>query len=406
MQGTPGGVLFACTLGNSVSVTPAVHAVFGLFLVPLSQEFGWSRASISGVLGVLALGGAISYPIIGRHVDKVGARRMLLTGIFGMALAIAALAATGSLAQFYATFTVLAVFGAMAGTPIFQKVIADWFEHNRGTALGMSAGGGNGLGSVILPVLAAVLVQTWGWRLGYLGISAYMIVLALPLLWLLLRDRAGSGHATSAIPREGMTLGEAARTPAFWLVLIALAAGAGGTTAVFSHVVPILSDRGFSIATGTAVVSVFALVTSAWQIATGRIMDMIQTPRVAVPMYLMAVVGLALLETGGGMTELIIGGALLGVGLGGQFGALPYFVARYFGTRHFGSVIGAMYSAVIAAQGTTPILLDAVFDAQQSYRPALIGVGGALIAGALLLVLLPRYGRATLDSDGLLAPVH
>ncbi|MGC4024123.1 MAG: hypothetical protein QM744_02520 [Mesorhizobium sp.] len=46
--------------------------------------------------------------------------------------------------QFYATFTVLSVFGAMAGTPIFQKVIADWFDENRGTALGISAGGGCG----------------------------------------------------------------------------------------------------------------------------------------------------------------------------------------------------------------------------------------------------------------------
>lgn len=406
-KGTPAGVLIACTLGNSVSVTPAVHAVFGLFLLPLSAQFGWSRASISGVLGILALVGAVSYPIIGRHIDNHGARRTLLIGIFGLALSIAALALTnGSLVQFYATFTVLSVFGAMAGTPIFQKVIADWFDENRGIALGVSAGGGCGLGSVILPVLAAVLVQTWGWRAGYIGISGFMLVIAFPLLWLLLRDQAGSGHPAAMAEREGMTLGEAARTPTFWLILIALAAGAGGTTAVFSHVVPILSDRGFSVATGTAVVSVFALVTSGWQIATGRIMDKIESPRVAVPMYLMAAAGLVLLETGQGQGALILGGALLGIGLGGQFGALPYFIARYFGTRHFGSVIGGMYSAVIATQGTTPILLDAVFDAQHSYRPALIGVGGALIAGALLLMLLPGYKREVASPRGLLVAAH
>lgn len=409
-RGSKGGVLFACTLGNSVSVTPAVHAVFGLFLVPLSQTFGWSRASISGVLGILALVGAVTYPLIGRHIDRAGARTTLLVGTFGLALSIAALALTnGSLFQFYATFTVLAAFGAMAGTPIFQKVIADWFDENRGTALGISAGGGCGIGSVVLPVMAAVLVQTWGWRAGYLGISAFMLVVALPLLFVLLRDRAASGAADTMRPREGMTLGEAAQTPMFWLILLALAAGAGGTTAVFSHVVPILSDRGFSVAAGTAVVSVFALVTSGWQIATGRIMDKIQTPRVAVPMYLMAVVGLVLLETAQGMPLLIAGGALLGIGLGGQFGALPYFIARYFGTRHFGSVIGAMYSAVIAAQGTTPILLDLVFDARHSYRPALVGVGAALLAGALLLMLLPRYGREAegADADGpLFAAAH
>jgi MFS family permease len=406
-RGSKGGVLFACTLGNSVSVTPAVHAVFGLFLVPLTETFGWSRASVSGVLGILALVGAVTYPLLGRHIDKAGARTTLLVGILGLALSIAALALTqGSLVQFYATFTVLAAFGAMAGTPIFQKVIADWFDENRGTALGISAGGGCGIGSVVLPVLAAVLVQTWGWRAGYLGIAGFMLIVATPLLFLLLRDRTSAGGADAATVREGMTLGEAAQTPMFWLILIALAAGAGGTTAVFSHVVPILSDRGFSVATGTAVVSVFALVTSGWQIATGRIMDKIPTPRVVVPMYLMAVLGLILLETAQGMPLLILGGALLGVGLGGQFGALPYFIARYFGTKHFGSVIGAMYSAVIAAQGTTPILLDLVFDVGGTYRPALVGVGAALLAGALLLTLLPAFGRRETKGEPLFAVGH
>ncbi|MCJ2182318.1 MFS transporter, partial [Novosphingobium sp. 1949] len=206
---------------------------------------------------------------------------------------------------------------------------------------------------------------------------------------------------------EGLTLGEAAARPTFWLVLVAVAAGAGGTTAVFSHVVPILGDRGLSVATGTAVVSVFALATSAWQIATGRIMDVIQTPRVAVPMYGMAIVGLALLEFGQGTPLLILAGVLLGVGLGGQFGALPYFIARYFGVRHFGSIIGAMYSAVIAAQGVTPVLLDLVFDHVHSYRPALIGVGAALVTGMALLTALPRYGEEEAPSlDGVPMPSH
>ena len=69
-----GGVLLACTVGNAVSVTPAVHAVFGLFLVPLSQEFGWARASISVALGIVAVVGAVMYPLIGRHIDGHGAR--------------------------------------------------------------------------------------------------------------------------------------------------------------------------------------------------------------------------------------------------------------------------------------------------------------------------------------------
>lgn len=404
-----GTVLFACTLGNSVSVTPAVHSVFGLFLVPLSEAFGWSRASISGVLGVLALVCAISYPLIGRFVDQNGARRTLLTGVVGLALAIAGLGLTsGSLLQFYLTFTVLSFFAAMAGTPIYQKLVADWFDENRGTALGVSAGGGCGIGSVIIPVLAAVLVGRWGWQAGYFGIAAFMLIVAFPLLVLFLRDHAGThGDEEVAITREGMMLGEAVRQPAFWLIMVAVAAGAGGTTAVFSHVIPILGDRGVSVATGTLVVSVFALATSGWQVATGRIMDKVASPRVAVPMFLMAILGIALLEFGAGTPALVLAGLLLGVGMGAQYGALPYYIARYFGVRHFGSIIGAMYSAVIAAQGVTPILLDLVFDNVHSYRPALYGVGAALLTGAILLLLLPRYGEEEAPSTGAMpVPSH
>ncbi|MFT3964552.1 MAG: MFS transporter [Sphingobium sp.] len=402
-RASPRGVLLACTVGNAVSVTPAVHAVFGLFLLPLSQEFGWARASISVVLGILALVGAVMYPFIGRYIDSHGARRTLLIGVVGLAFSIAALAlVNGSLIQFYATFSVLALFGAMAGTPIYQKLIADWFDRNRGTALGISAGVGCGVGSVIFPALAAMLVSGQGWRVGYLGIAAVMLLVALPILHLLLHDRPASGPAEAVTAREGLSPGEAARTPAFWLILIAIASGAGCTTAIFSHVVPILSDRGFSLATGTVVVSVFALVTSGWQIATGRIMDMVRSPRIVVPMYLLAVPGLVMLEFGRSMPELIGGGVMLGMALGAQFGALPYFVARYFGVHSFGTIIGAMYSAVIGVQGTTPILLDAAYDRLHSYHDALFVAGVCLSAGAILLLFLPRYGRSEEGAGDLL----
>ncbi|MGF7146917.1 MFS family permease [Sphingomonas zeicaulis] len=397
-----GRVLLACTVGNAVSVTPAVHAVFGLFLVPLSDAFGWPRASISVVLGILAAGGALIYPLVGRYVDGHGARRALIIGIIGLALSIAALALTnGSLVQFYATFAMISVFGAIGGTPIFQKVVADWFDQGRGTALGISAGVGNGVGSVILPVLAATLMAAYGWRSAYLGIAAAMLLVAVPVLVLLLRDRSTAGGTGEGEAQAGLALAEAARLPAFWLTLIAIASGAGCTTAIFSHVVPILGDRGFDVATGTAVVSVFALVTSGWQIATGRILDKVPTPRIVVPMYLMAVAGLALLQLGQGMAALIVGGVLLGIGLGSQFGALPYFIARYFGLRSFGTIIGAMYSAVIVAQGFTPVLLDAAFDAQQTYAHALVAAGACLIVGALLLLLLPRFDDRAAPADKL-----
>jgi MFS family permease len=386
-------VLAACTIGNAVSLTPAIHSVFGLFLVPLSNQFGWSRASISAALAVMAITCAISYPVAGRWTDRHGARRILIVANILFALSIASLALmTDSIWHFYCAFLLVSLFGSWVSTPIFAKLVSDWFGRQRGVALGISAGFGNGVGSVAFPVIAALVVSAFGWRAGYAAIGLLVLVLGFPALLLLLRDRGPRDDATRAVGAAAdLTLAEAIQRPQFWLILLALASGAGCTTAIFSHVVPILGDRGIDVAMATAVVSVFALVTSAWQVATGRILDRIETPRIVVPMYAMAIAGLALIELGSGTSELLLAGTLLGIGLGAQYAALPYFISRYFGLQAFGAIIGAMYSAVIIAQGITPVLLDAAFDVQGTYRYAIIAAGLLLAVGAALILLLPPY---------------
>lgn len=407
--GSAGGVLFAATVGNALATTPAVHAVFGTFLVPLSQQFGWSRASISAVLTIIAITGAILYPLAGRYADAHGARRMLLVGKLLFGLSIAALALNqGSLWQFYLSFLAIGLFGALPNTSVYAKVVAEWFTGNRGTALGVASGLGNGLGSTLLPVVAAFLISVAGWRVAYLGIAALVLCAGVPALFFFLHDATPADHGSgksdpagsAAAPAiAGLSLAEATRQRAFWLILVAIAVGAGITTAIFSHVVPILGDRGYGLAIATTVLGIFALTTSAWQIGMGRLLDRARTPHVVAPLYALTIAGLGLLELGSGVGPLILGGVLLGIALGTQFGALPFFVARYFGLRHFGSILGTMYSAVIAAQGITPVLLDASFDARGSYRFA-IGIAAACLAlGTALLLALPRYRGTVPGAD-------
>ncbi|MGF7169464.1 MFS family permease [Sphingobium xanthum] len=389
------GVLAACTIGNIVSKTPAVQAVFGTFLVPLSEAFGWPRAAISVVLTIMALTAAVIYPLAGRVADTRGARSILIPSLFVYAVAVASLALMdGTLWQFYAVFFVIGSFGSIASTPIYSKVVAEWFDRGRGTALGISAGLGNGLGAVFFPVIAAIVVSQYGWRTGYAVIGTLVLLIGLPTMLALLRDAprsapAATGEATASV--SGMGLREALGRPHFWLIIVAVASGGGATTAIFSHVVPILTDRGYGIDVATTVLSIFALTTSAAQILCGRLMDRFQTPRIVIPTVAMAIVGLILLEFGTGLATLALAGLLLGIGMGSQYGALPYFISRYFGMRAFGAIIGTMYSAVIAMQGITPVLLDHAYDVQGTYRFAVLAACTALAGATALLLLLPGY---------------
>ena len=402
------GVVVAATVGNIVSTTPAVSAVFSLFLVPISTEFGWPRAVVSGVLLLTAVMSAIIYPIAGRLSDKLGSRRIILLGNALFAPAIAALAlSNGSVLQFYALFALVGAAGAIPSTPAYSKVISEWFDEKRGLMLGVAAGFGNGLGSTLMPIVAGLMLVQFGWRGAYVGIGLIVFWLGFPTLFALLKDAPArlaaikdtsdgappAGAATEAL--SGHRLDEAVATRVFWVLMAAVALGAGCMTAIFTHVVPMLMDRGIPLQSATLAISIFALVTAGWQVMTGYLLDRFYTPKVAVPMFAAAILGLLCFQYGGSMPIIYLGAALMGIGLGAEFGCLSYFVSRYFGLRSFGSIIGVFYSVVIIFQGGAPVLMDVGFDLTGSYVTSVWVLAGLLLVGTLLIVLLPEF-----DSQG------
>lgn len=79
-SGRATGVVVACAVGNMLGATPMVFTVFGLFLVPVATEFGWPRASVSLVLLIVSVAGLVSFPVVGRIIDRYGARWVMLLG--------------------------------------------------------------------------------------------------------------------------------------------------------------------------------------------------------------------------------------------------------------------------------------------------------------------------------------
>lgn len=384
------GIAIAATVGNMVGITPAISATFGVFLVPIATDFAWPRAEVSGVFALIAVVSAIIYPFVGRAMDRWGARRLLIGGNLLFALSVALLAmATPNVFGFYMLFGLVGMAGSIPSTAMFCKVVSNWFDETRGLMLGLTAGLGNGVGATIMPILAGTLLGIVGWRSTFVAIGAVVFLLGFPILFLLLRDAPRVIGSETDQTLEGMSLSDAARTRTFWIMLIAIAVGGGSMTAIFTHVVPMLTDHGVGIGEATMVIAIFALVTAGWQIVTGNMLDRMRTPKVVMPMFASALVGLLLLEFGHGTPMLVLAGVLLGVGLGAEYGALPYFISRYFGLRCYGSITGALYAVVIFVQGMTPMLMDMGFGATGNYAMATLVIVAALALGVVLLALLP-----------------
>ncbi len=390
----PAGVVVACTVGNAVSVTPMVYTVFGLFLIPIATEFDWSRAAVSFVLFIIAVAGAISYPIVGRLIDRYGARPVILTGNVLFAASVASVSLVeASRFQFYTAYALIGISAAIPSSVMFTKVIAGWFDERRGLFLGIVGGLGNGVGAALSPLFVFALISSYGWRAGFQGIGAAVILIGFPVLYLLLRDppRDTVRSEREALEKtQGLTLAEALKTSTFWIIMAAIALGAGCMTAIFAHVVPMLLDRGVPAGQATTVLATFSLVTAAWQIGMGYMLDRIPRPWIAAPFYLLALCGLILLESTSSYPLLLLSGVLMGLGLGTEYGVLPYFLSRYFGTRHYGAISGSMYGVIVLTQGLTPFLMDLVFDITGTYDPAIIVICIGLVLGAILITrLLP-----------------
>ena len=422
----------ACTVGNAVSVTPMVYTVFGLFLMPLTSEFNWSRAGVSFVLTIIAVASALGYPVIGRMIDRYGARRIILAGNVLFAASIASVSLIGaSLTHFYIAYALIGLTAAIPSSAMFTKVVASWFDQNRGLFLGIVGGLGNGAGAALSPVLAHLLISAFGWRGAFQGIALTVLVVGFPVLFLLLWDppgstgkdqggaqsgtrehppSVGSGESSTvpdttaestgndvaatvapATPAGGLTLGEARRTGTFWIILIAIALGAGSMTAIFAHVVPMLEDRGLPRAQATTVLATFSMVTAAWQIGVGYLLDRVPKPWIAAPFYVVALGGLVLLDATSSFPLLLLAGLLLGFGLGTEYGVLPYFISRYFGVKHYGAITGTAYAVVVLTQGVTPFLMALVFDLTGTYDLAVGAIAFGLVLGALLILRLKPF---------------
>ncbi|MBI1732098.1 MAG: MFS transporter, partial [Gammaproteobacteria bacterium] len=318
------------------------------------------------------------------------ARRIMLAGNLLFAASVALVSLMADQVSFYLIYALIGVTAAIPSSVMFTKVIVGWFDRNRGLFLGIAGGVGNGTGAAIAPIYVHLLIAEFGWRGAFVGIAVAIVLIGFPVLFLFLHD-APRATAAETAGLSGMTFAEVRKTGVFWSIVVAVTLGAGCVTAVFAHVVPMLVDRGISIEIATTVLATFSMVTAAWQTGVGYLLDRIPRPWIAAPFYLATIAGLVLMETSSDFPLLLVAGFLMGLGLGTEYGILPYFLSRYFGLKHYGVISGTVYGVIVLTQGIAPFLMDLVFDVTGTYQLAIATIGAGLIVSAALIANLKPF---------------
>ena len=387
------GSVIASTVGTALGLNSTVTAVFSLFLVPLAEEFGVPRAEVSVVLLIVALANAIVYPLVGRLADRIGARLIIVNGIALFSASLFLTSRIENISHLYLVYGLMGISGSVLGPILFTKIIAGWFDTKRGFFLGFVGGVGNGVGSTLMPIYVFTLLSEGGWRYGYQGLSFLVFVLGLPIVLVFLRDPSSEPLTTNNVDQGqlGLTLSEARKIGTFWIFVSAIALCTGCLISVFTHVVPVLTDIGIETQEATAVLATFALVTVIAQVVVGGFLDRVGSPFAIAPLFVVAAGGVLIFSTTKSLSLMFLSASLMGVGLGAEFGLLPYGISRYFGLRHYGTISGVMYGIVAITNGCMPVLMDIAYDTWGNYRAGLRVAALSMIVGALLISLLPKF---------------
>ena len=397
-------IVVASGIGLAVHFGPIIVPTFGVFLKPLSQEFGWNRTQISLAFSLATLGITVAVPSIGRLVDRFGARRVILPAVLLFGLSVLSLSfLSAHLWHFYAIYLLIGVIGS-GTTPVpYAKVISRWFDRQRGLALGLAVAVST-LGGTFMPSLAQALIAMVGWRHAYMLLGLMAMGVALPVVGLLLKETPqmmglepdGETAEQAEVskqrgPEGGLSFQEARHTRTFWLMASAFFLISASFHGYIIHLVPLLTDRGFSAQSAALTVSLAGGAALVGRVGIGYLLDRFFAPSVAMCFFCGFALGIFLLWSGpvGGLTVVAV--VLVGLGLGAELDVMPYVVSRYFGLRAFGEIYSYTFAIFGLGAVVGPPLMGAGFDATGSYSLVLATFVVAALTAAGLMTRLGPY---------------
>jgi len=395
----------------NVASSFALASTMSIFLKPLTADLGISRGVFSLLRSGEGLISACIAPLVGTLVDRYGGRWLMVIGTTIVAIGYFLLTHIESFAQFAAIrLTLVSLGDSMMGYMVVNVIIAQWFARKRSRALAFSSMG-VGFAKVCMPVFAAWLILTLGWRQTWLVFGVMtMVLLVVPALLVIRRSpesmgllpdgatellthgdreaRDDSGAGPSSAPDLLWTRAEAVRTSAFWLLVITFGISSMGVTGLNLHVYSYVTDVGYSPVIAATVMSIIASMQLASPLLWGVLADKIGARYAATLRFVIQAIGLAVAILTGNIVFLYLGFFLYGIGLGGNMVLPDTLWASFFGRRSLGRIrgMGLLVSQLLAAMG--PPFFGFLFDITGGYGLSFAIFGAVLITSAVLSLML------------------
>ncbi len=361
------------------------------------NDFGWSRTVVTSgnALGKLLVAPLFGF-IAGWIIDRYGPKNMLMAGALMTGGALIGLATMNSLGVFYISYIFVAL-GYVFGGPLpCQVLISRWFTKDRGKAMGI-AYLGIGTGGFLVPLIAAGLINSYGWRTSLIILGGMIVLIAFPLA-LFVRNspadtRAGAGEDTMAEPV--VSIKNILKNPWFYLLALGSMCSIAAVGGVNQHLKLYLLDHDFSQAGAAHVISLVLLMSLAGRVLMGWLADLFPRKYVMIFIYLIVACSIPLLLLPDFPGRIYIFAVIFGIGLGGDYMIIPLMAGDMFGIKTLGRVMGIVLVADGIAEATMPMLVGVLRDKAGNYTPSLILLIAVALTGAVIISFLPKQQKAS-----------
>ena len=399
-----GWVIVGVAALGSFSASTETYPVLSIFLKPITEDFGWTRTQFAGALtlgGIVGSGAALA---TGPIVDRFGPRWALAGSYALIGASFVALAWVTDLWQFYGLQIVARSLNTGVLSVATAVIVPNWFIIKRGKATAY-ASLGFPAGATLMPLILALVAEWYGWRSASAAAGVLILVVSAGPTALFLRRRpedmglvpdgappekpndTPSGDLRVGVEDYSMRLGEAARHPAFYLLIAAISLWWFGRTGVTLHAVPYLTDNGLSNTVAVTALAVHAAVGAIGTLVAGFLRDHIRVRYLIAGDFLLTGIAYLLLLAVDTPTLAIAWGVFYGFAQGGSVPLQRLAFADYFGRRHLGSIEGVGRAVTNWTQAAGPIAASLAFDLTDSYRIIFIVFMVTNIAAAALAAI-------------------
>jgi MFS transporter, OFA family, oxalate/formate antiporter len=412
-----GWLMLAVAIAMAFATMPGQTVLVSLWKEPIREALGLSLTSVSAAYSIGTILAALPLSFVGRLADRFGLRVTVGLVASGFALSLVLLREANGIATLGLGFFLVRFLGQGALGMLAGHTIAMWFERRLGsvhallTVLGFAAGG------ALLPQPTAWLIAAHGWRSALLALAGMVIVLVLPGVLSVFRNRPedvgqhldgdpgerardGVHHDGASRTRDpAYTVRQAMRTGAYWILLSNVAATGFIGTALIFHMPAMLEQAGLEGSARQAALAIqpWAVAFGVATLGVGWLVDRAHPAKILAPGLLLMAIGIALclvatrgvVDASSLVTLMATGMTVYGVSQAVITGVASPTIARYFGRAHHGAIRGTVATATVLGTGAGPYavalgrdLAGADFAAPYLLCIALtlpLGIGAALL---------------------------